>query len=250
MKTSRSYIVYYLGKLAKYATKIPGTRFLLSKPYDWVLNKVNGKDKAKQQFKKYGIDVIDLFDKCLTDNGVKYMLAFGSCLGAVREKGFIKHDDDLDVWIWIDDYKPSIQTCLEKCGFKLVYRFLLDNGNEGREETYECKGVQIDVFYLYPEDGMGVSHIFNYFPDTKNRIESVKKHGGLLPTKCILPISRDIIRVPFENLMLPIPTNAHQVMECRYGKDYMTPQQGWSKAREDKYHVIMYDKIATYEEYE
>ncbi len=52
--------------------------------------------------------VAEVFDK----NNVKYMLAFGSLLGAVREKGFVPWDDDLDFLILEEDYEAAVK-CLE-----------------------------------------------------------------------------------------------------------------------------------------
>lgn len=43
--------------------------------------------------------LIKVFDDFCTSNEIRYSLAAGSCIGAVRHKGFIPWDDDLDVFM-------------------------------------------------------------------------------------------------------------------------------------------------------
>ena len=44
-------------------------------------------------------NILQLTDRLLNDCGVPYFLAFGTLLGAVREGGFIKGDEDVDIII-------------------------------------------------------------------------------------------------------------------------------------------------------
>lgn len=209
------------------------------------------KKKENQNFKRNGLDVLKEFDRCLSENGFKYMLAFGSALGAVREKGFIPHDDDIDTWMWIDDYKPELISILEKYGFRYKFSFTIEDDKIGKQDTFEYKGVLVDIFYLYPS-GSGEwpnCMIFCNYPDCSNRSESVKKHGGLLPLKCSLPISRNIKRVVFEDTMMPVPENYDEVMKERYGEDYMIPQPKWDKRNVNQNHVYLHDKVGLYKQY-
>ena len=231
----------------------PVVRGLLLPFYRYYVRLTEGKNNntIKESFDKYGLEAIGTFDKCLTNNDFPYILAFGTMLGAVREHGFIKYDHDIDVIMWIEDYSSTLIDILEGAGFKLVHSFTVDNDKCAKEDTFEYKGVQIDIFYFYPPiKGRSFPYCcdFHIQPGCRTRRQSVRQHGGLLPRRIELPLSKDIIRVPFDNLKLPIPSNADEFLKCRYGIDYMTPNPTWVNKVND-FIVVWSEKIAVYKEY-
>ena len=55
------------------------------------------------QMQEKELELLRELDRVCKKNGLRYVLASGSCLGAVRHQGFIPWDDDVDVYMsWYD----------------------------------------------------------------------------------------------------------------------------------------------------
>lgn len=54
-------------------------------------------------------EILDVVHKVCTENGLRYSLAYGTLLGAVRHGGFLPWDDDVDVMMPREDYEKLIQ---------------------------------------------------------------------------------------------------------------------------------------------
>lgn len=116
------------------------------------------------------LDILSFVDRICRDNGIIYSLAGGSMLGAVRHKGYIPWDDDIDIFMPRKDYELfiglmkklshpyyRILTTYDTPGFCQPYANISDDrtiveepgiGNEAKE------GVNIDIFPVdfVPED--------------------------------------------------------------------------------------------------
>lgn len=66
-------------------------------------------DEQLEKLKKIELDILEKFIKICSDFGLSYYLECGSCLGAVRHKGFIPWDDDIDVVMPRKDYKRLLE---------------------------------------------------------------------------------------------------------------------------------------------
>ena len=116
-------------------------------------------------------DILVDFDRVCRKNGIKYSIAYGTLLGAVRHKGFIPWDDDVDVLVTREEYerlRKILKEQLEKehCFVctedekrfsaplaKIIDRRTVLNQLEHHSDRMEL-GVYIDIFVLdyIPDD--------------------------------------------------------------------------------------------------
>lgn len=66
------------------------------------------------QLQEIEYDILVKFDAICKKNKLKYFLAYGTALGAVRHGGFIPWDDDIDVVMLRDDYEKLCSLPLEE----------------------------------------------------------------------------------------------------------------------------------------
>lgn len=89
-----------------------------------------GKTYDIQKLKEYEVRILDKYVSICEENNLDYFIAYGTLLGAVRHKGFIPWDDDIDVLMKPSDY----------CKFKA----LMSNNNI---DGYFYQSVETDRYY-------------------------------------------------------------------------------------------------------
>lgn len=216
------------NKVVLFLSRFPWLLKITTSFYRFFLKKIV-ENKRNQYFNNRALSVLKDFSECMDKNGHFYTLAFGTLLGAIREKGFIKHDSDIDIYMWAKDYNSSLEKDLKAYGFKLSHGFEVQKGEIGRELTFEKNGVGIDIFFIYPP-------IFKYpyccdflaQQDCQNSEIAMKRYGHVIVRRIEMPFIRERVLVDFESLKLYIPQNADDLLRFRYGSNYMTPNPNWT----------------------
>ncbi len=211
-------------------TKIPGVRLIFGGLYRSLIYKPIRK-KEIQKFHNNALVVLQEFDEIFQKLKIPYCLFWGSLIGAVREKGFIKHDIDIDVAMWKDDFSEDLHRALTAAGFRHVRRFLIDDGQNGMEDTYEKSGVPIDIFYFVTDKESGKSFCctLDYINGEASWEDCFRKYGTTTLYRYEIPLSRNIKYTQFENIKLPIPENFDFILRGVYGENYMIPDPKWKR---------------------
>ena len=62
------------------------------------------KEISIQAYKGIVLDILVRIDKICREHNLTYMLMYGTLIGAIRHKGFIPWDDDIDIVMPREDY--------------------------------------------------------------------------------------------------------------------------------------------------
>ncbi len=102
--------------------------------------------------------VLTLYEaaQALARAGVTAWLTDGTLLGAIRERSFIEHDQDMDLGAMITEHHDGVLPALEAAGFRL--RRALGTPERGLEHKLERNGLHLDIFWHYDSAGGGVWH--------------------------------------------------------------------------------------------
>lgn len=119
-----------------------------------------------EEIKKIEVNILDYISDICKKNNLKYFLAYGTLIGAIRHKGFIPWDDDIDIAMPRDDYDKLLSIiksqrgdskydCLIPLEDGYYYEFakVIDTSTIVQEQTTissKC-GVWVDIF---PLDGL------------------------------------------------------------------------------------------------
>jgi hypothetical protein len=131
-----------------------GWAFLKKKNSNLQKNKLTmGKIKTGEEAKRFKMALDDMV-AAFIEAEIPYQLSSGTALGAHRDKGFIEHDDDIDLQVFRKDVTRKKEILLKKCirkhGFKKNIRSL-GNFDEGYEIAgfHKKTDIRVDVFFIY-----------------------------------------------------------------------------------------------------
>ena len=66
------------------------------------------KKLTDKEVKQIELDILEYVHNFCEENGLKYIMNYGTLIGAVRHKGFIPWDDDIDISMPRADYEKLI----------------------------------------------------------------------------------------------------------------------------------------------
>ena len=97
-----------------------------------------------EKLKSAQLEIMDEIHRICVKNNVKYYIVGGTLIGAVRHKGFIPWDVDIDIAMYRKDYLKFKQLCQVELDIKFEYRDYLNTRNFNHPHALVCmKGTKV-----------------------------------------------------------------------------------------------------------
>lgn len=182
--------------------------------------------KAARCFRRYGLETLQKADEALSGVGCHMVLYFGTLLGAIREKGFIPYDYDLDVALPIEERPDNIVSLMKQYGFEHDCQQYIKSTGRIVFDRFCYHGTNLDIDYIFSDrtDGKMYTYAVRRH-ETKEWREANETDG--FPCDIWPLVKSGFIRTNFLGLNLYIPEMSHQWMRDIYGETYMTPIRSW-----------------------
>ena len=131
------------------------------------------KELSIEEIKECGLEILKAVHDFCVKNNIKYLLAYGTLLGAVLHKGYIPWDDDVDIIMPREDYEKFIHSFGDE-----NYGVYACNTNDKYflpfAKAFDKKTVKIA--HIYIPEGFEIGFNIDIFPvDTFESLEAYQK---------------------------------------------------------------------------
>ena len=185
-------------------------------------------EMSRLRLRIYGLGMLRDVHKAFLERGVRYFVDYGTLLGVVREKHFIRHDNDIDISVFADSVTAvELIDIMKSKGF-LFFRALEYNGVI--TEIVFCRSkVHFDVFFQFCEGdrqwGQGAITEIEVVNGVSKSVKKGKRRYRSRVNECK--------EVPFMGIGVMMPNNYDELLSQSYGNDWMTPKIDYITTSDD-----------------
>ncbi|KAG8183045.1 hypothetical protein JTE90_018091 [Oedothorax gibbosus] len=171
-----------------------------------------GRDESDSAeiFRSRALKLLTKATRLLDQLQVPFWLSSGTCLGFYRECGFISHSKDVDIGIWIKDYKPQIVAAFSTHDLPLTHSF--GKVEDSLELSFIDGELKLDMFFFYEED--------TYVWNGGTQARTGKKFKYMFP-------KFHLCWTEFLELKVRIPCETEDYIKANYGPKWFEPIKVW-----------------------
>lgn len=173
--------------------------------------------------RKFGPEVLCVFSEIVKRNGAHFWLFFGTLLGAYRDGGFIKHDDDIDIGMFYDEISDSIIDDMIKNGFKCLGVIVDKDYSGGYQVAFDYKGLKFDIYSFQRNISNNTVTVFSPLPFNYSSWESLEREDIYDELHIIFNSWEELEKINFEGAQVFIPSNSDDILKVLYGANYLIP---------------------------
>jgi len=183
--------------------------------------------RKRRRLQKYGETILSMVQKAFAGNSkIVYHTDYGTLLGIVREKGFIRHDDDIDFSVYCGTISPKeLHDAMIAAGFSFLRGFRYDG--VVTELAFSYKNVSVDFFYVFTLDGGNYSQVYNAFRSDEDC------DRAYFAERLSKPHLTGIEKINFKDTVVNIPKNAEDFLRYSYGSGWAVPVKNWTREAGD-----------------
>ena len=208
-----------------------GLLSLIRNSYIWKIKNKNLTTTFSNNAKHIFQEVISLYES----EGIEIWPEFGTLLGIIRDKNFIKHDLDLDFGIFGNKVtSEKIRDIMLGHGFIPTVKCLRLNENKHQviSTKFVKNKVDVDIYFFY-EHSNQIDKLVLYGLETDNglSVEEEFAYYGKLSTYENLFSKFNLGSMNIFDTVISIPSNIHQHLIELYGPDYVIPDPNWHSSK-------------------
>ncbi|KAM6902795.1 ribitol-5-phosphate transferase FKTN isoform 1-T1 [Xenentodon cancila] len=165
---------------------------------------------AALDFRRKARSLLHTATKTLAVLDIPFWISSGTCLGWFRQCSIISYSRDVDIGIFVADFKPDIIAAFRDAGLSLKHKF--GKVEDSLELSFLSGDVKLDIFFFY-EDG-------DLMWNGGTQAKSGRKFKYVFPrfSLCWAELLELKVRVPCETL---------DYVTANYGSTWSVPVRNW-----------------------
>lgn len=177
--------------------------------------------QTRIKLKKYGLKALQIFDELARKEGWEYSLGYGTLLGAIREKDFIKNDDDIDILVRREYLTSDLIQKVKSAGFEIKGLFL-SSDHELAHYALKYHNLTFDLYGYNINYKGGDSIVFSPFPVPDHSWED-SLNMNLFQICRVHFDYHGVKEITFKGIKCTAFANAEDFLAAVYGDDWRIP---------------------------